>query len=267
MVLDWAKVKFFYDIMFGSSGSMLQASSTESSGDYDVDYLYNWLETNGWKAAGTSVPAYITYDAGSGNTKEADYLIVYGHNLATIDATITLQYSSDNFSADINDAFTAEAVTANTIYLKEFTSPGAYRYWRLKITGTLSEAPYIALSVWGEETELDYCTSPFDPYEEDIKANVGVSYGGYLTGSHIKHTERHISLSFSDSDETLYQKVKVWRESHGLNNLFVAWETANSPMDVWLMRPSSKFRNPFNETGLYRDISIELSGRKEQAWL
>lgn len=263
MASDWAKVKFFYDTMLGADDSMLQASSTESSGDYDVEYLYNWLETNGWKAAGTTVPQYITFDGGSGTTMEADYLIICGHNMAEIGAIVTLQYSSDDFSADVNDAFTGEAVTSDGVYLKEFTNPGAYRYWRLKISGTLSAAPYIALSVWGEEMELDYCTSSFDPYEEYIKANVGISYGGYLTGSHLRHSERRMSLSFSDSDDLLYQKVKVWRESHGLNNLFVAWETAGSPADVWLMRPSSKFRNPFNETGLYRDISIELSGRKE----
>ncbi len=262
MVLDWAKVKFFYDTMLGTPSSTLQATSTES-GDYDVKYLHNWLETNKWQAADSSTPQYITYDAGSGNSNEADYLIVYGHNLAEAGASITLQYSDDGFISDVNDVFTTEAISSDAVYLKEFVGPGAYRFWRLKIEGPLSEVPCMTLCLWGEATELDYCTSSFDPNEEDIKANVGISYGGYLTGSHIKHVERRMLLNFSDSDSLLYQKIKLWRDTHGLNNLFVAWELANNPADVWLMRPSPRFRNPLNETGLYRDISIELNGRKE----
>lgn len=257
----WAKIKFYYDTMLGSIGSTLVATST-ASGDYAVAYIYNWLETNMWKAANTTTPMYLTYDAGAGNTKTADYLAILGHNLNTIGATITLQYSTDNFAADVNDAFTGEAPTSDNVYLKEFTEPAAKRYWRLKITGTLSVAPYLTLCVWGSKTELDWATASFDPYEQEVKAVMGLSYGGYVTGIHTQYTERKLSLKFDDADSTLYNKVKTWWDTQGLKNFFVAWDRTNNPSDVYLMRAEEKFNNPFNATGLYRDISISLTGRK-----
>lgn len=262
---DWAKFKFFYDTMLGAAGSTLTATSTEATGDHDVDYIHNWLETNMWEAEdiGLADPQYLTLDLGASNTADCDYLCILGHNLNTVGATVTLQYSTDDFAADINDAFTGVAPSADTVFLKEFTAPGAKRYWRLKISGHGSTAPYMAICVWGLTTELDYATASFDPYEQNVKAAVGISQGGYVTGVHTQYAERALNLSFADADSTLYGKVKSWHDSHGLKNLFVAWETANNPTDVYLMRPSAKFRNPFNQTGLYRNISVQLTGRTE----
>src|SRR3972149_8429742 len=259
--MTWAKPKIYYDTMLGSFGSTLTASSIAAV-DYSVNYLYNWIEVNSWKAANTTVPMYITYDAGAGNTKQADYLVILGHNLSTIGATIVLQYSTDNFAADINDVFTAFAPTADTVILKEFTAV-AKRYWRLKITGKLSAAPYMAICVWGLKTELDYATAPFDPYHQEVKANTGLSNGGYVTGIHTQYTERKLDLRFNDADATLYGKIKSWWDAHGLKNLFIAWEVTNNPNDVYLMRPDEKFSNPFTSNSAFRDISLSFTGRKE----
>lgn len=262
---QWAKFKLFYATMLGSTGSSLVATSTESTGDYDVDYIYNMREVNSWKAedSGIADPQYITYDAGGGNTEDADYLVILGHNLNTLGVTVTLQWSTDNFSSSVNDAFTGVAIGADTVYLKEFSSPGAKRYWRVKLEGHGSSAPYMAICIWGLKTELDWASAAFDPYSQSTKANVTMSQGGFNTGIHEKYTERSLSLQMSDSDDTLYQKVKTYWETHGINNVFVAWDTANNSGDVWLMRPSSKFSNPFNQTGVYRNISLRFTGRKE----
>jgi hypothetical protein len=259
----WAKIKFFYGTMLGSTGSTLTAGSTDSSGDYDVDYIYNMLETNLWKAANTASPVYLTLDLGVGNTADADYIAIIGHNLNTIGATVDLEYSATGAWAGEEVSLLSEAPSADTVYLKEFTAPGAKRYWRLKISGTLSAAPYLAICIWGLTTELDYATASFDPYAENVKAAVGLSQGGYVTGIHEKYAERMLSLKFRDADSTLYNKVKGWWDTSGLKNFFVAWETANNPTDVYLMRPGTRFNNPLTNAGAYRDITIKLKGRKE----
>ncbi len=262
---QWAKIKFFWDTMLGSGASTLTASSTESSVDHDVDYLYNMFETNLWKAedSGLADPQYITYDAGAGNSYDADYLAISGHNLNTAGATVALQYSATGAWAGEEVTVFSEAPSADTVYLKEFTAPGAQRYWRLRISGHALTAPYMAICIWGEKTELDWATSAFDPHRQTMVEKATVSYGGYLTGIHTQYTERSMSLRFADSDTALYGKVKNWFETHGTKNLFVAWDTANSPGEVFLMRPGSRFSNSFNQTGLYRDISISLTGRRE----
>jgi len=261
----WEKVKFFWKTMLGSSGSNLDATSTASG--YDVDNIYNMLETNRWKSGVVTSPQYIVFDAGAGKTATADYLAIIGHNLASIGATITLQYSGDNFNPSVNDAFAGFAPSADTVILKEFTAPGARRYWRLKIEktggGSFPEAPYMSICIWGMKTELDYVTAEFDPYEEEIKANVIRGDTGYVLGVHNKYRERRMNLRFEDSDDALYQKVKEWWDGSGLRNFFVAWERGNRPDDVFLMMPEPKFNNPFKLTGR-RDITINLIGRRDQ---
>lgn len=416
----WAKVKFFYQTMLGSTGSTLTATSTEADNDYDVDYIFNWLETNMWKAedSGIADPQYITYDEGanlgselmtnigfetaggggadvfadwieaasdgaiddegtlvnSGShackltqgssidtlikqtvsvtaddveeltfytrgdgtyegryrifdltnavfitpvlltgvtgttytqitkqfvvpatstqiqiiflapstdtgvayfddcslkvstaTAEADYIAILGHNLNTAGVTATLQYSMDNFDTDINNAFTGIVVSADTVFSKEFTSPGAHRWWRLKLAGHGSTAPYMTLAVWGEATELDYMSSSIDPYADDIKATVNKTQGGHVSGIHVKHTMRNFNLTFDSTDQTTRDKIRTWRDNHGLKNFFLAWEVNNNPSDVWLMRPSgSTLATPYADFNTaYYNASIQLEGRKE----
>ena len=154
------------------------------------------------------------------------------------------------------------APAADTVYLKEFTATAAHRYWRLRITAA-SVPVYMTLCIWGQKTELDYATASFDPHEQNVKANVNLSQGGYVTGVHTQYAERSLSLQFEDADATLYSKVKTWWDTSGLKNFFVAWEIANNPNDVYLMRPDVKFSNPLTNGGLYRNITINLTGRKE----
>ena len=258
----WAKFKFFDNTMLGSPGSTTQATTTESDDDHDVDYIYSRREDLNWQANDTTTPMYITFD-GVGTTYDADYLAIIGHNFNTIGATIVLQYSTDNFSGDINDAFTAYAPSSDTVQLKEFTAPGVKRYWRLKITGSLSAVPFIAIGIWGLTIELDYASTSFDPNSQDSKETTNLSQNGFDMGTHIMYTERRLTINFNDADDALYQKVLTWWEANDRQKFFVAWETANNPDDVWLMKGSATFNNPFTETSTFRNITINLTGRKE----
>lgn len=259
--MEWAKIKFFYDAMLGSAGSALTATST-AVGDYAVGYLHNMLETNMWLSADTASPQCITYDAGAGNVRTADYMAVMGHNLKSAGATIKLQYSDDGFASHIWDAFAAFTPVSDGALLKEFASPGAYRHWRLVITGAAAP-PYMTIAVWGNATELDYATASFDPYCVEVKASVNLSYSGCVTGIHTRYAERSLTLVFNDADAELYGRLKAWWDASGLRSFFVAWETTNSPSDVWLMRPDVRFSSPLKSGGAYRDVSVQLKGRKE----
>lgn len=255
---DWAKIKFYWKTMLGSEGSLLDASSSFEG--TSVANIHNMLETNLWQPAQSQGPHYITFDSGGGNAHPADYLAVSGHNLSTAGALVTLQYSSDG--ASYLDAFTPFTPASDMTFVKEFANPGDFRFWRLKLEGT-SIAPYIYISAWGEKTVLDYASSSFDPNEQEARASVNLSYGGYLAGVHSKFIERSMTLRFDDADAALYEKVSEWWEGNGARNFFVAWEASNHPEDVFLMRPEARFSNPFKAGGAARDILISLTGRKE----
>lgn len=253
----WAKIKFFWKTMLGSAGSTLGASSTLAG--FDVAHIHNMLETNMWAAAETAGPHYITFDAGESAAAEADYIAVSGHNLSA-GAAVTLQYSSGGQA--YADAFTPFTPASSRSFVKEFANPGAYRFWRLRLDNTTA-APFLSVCIWGTGTELDYATAAFDPYGQEVKGSVNLSQGGYMTGTHTHYTERSIPLRFEDADPALYGKISDWWECSGLKNFFILWEPSGHPEEVFLMRPEPRFSNPFKAGGSRRDISINLTGRKE----
>lgn len=260
----WAKVKLFWQTMLGSTGSTLTAGTTATG--FSVASIYSMLEVNSWLAANTTSPVNIDLDLGSGNTATADYLAVYGHNIFAITGKVSLWCSNDNFATDIRQAGGYVTPTHDGAFVSEFTAPTASRYWRFVIEkvggGSFSTAPYMTICIWGNKTELAVPTSSFDPHRFEDIAEVSITQGGIVAGIHIRHTERNIDFSIAPATLAVYAKVKSWRETHSMNQLFLAWENANNPDDIWLVRPETTFNNPLRMGALYRDITLSFKGRK-----
>jgi len=258
----WEQIKFYWQTMLSDGGSASTLTATSTLSGTDVNNIYNMLEGDRWEATDATSPQDIIYYTG-GTPVAADYLVISGHNLSTAGGAATLQYSDTGAWAgeEVNAGIIASFADDKTKLL-EFTNTGTHNYWKLSLTGH-SVAPKMAIAIWGLKTTLDYARASFDPHAEDVKANINVSTTGYLLGIHRQFSERSMSLSFPDSDSTLYTTVKAWWDGSGLNNFFVAWEHANNPNDVFLMRPDPKFNNPLTNGGAFRDITIKLKGRKE----
>lgn len=284
--MAWAKIRFYYRNILGQVGQVLTATSTAAG--FSVNNLYNMKEVDSWKANDTTDPCYVTVDTNACALTVADYVAFIGHNLGTINAAVTLQWSTD--ASSWTDLFTAVALRNDKAFLREFTNPGSKRYWRLKITGH-SAAPQISILAFGLKTELDYASSSFDPHAEDVEANINLTQGGCVAGVHTLYSERSMDLAFSDvslsigtqyfadgtyeaGDTTtitaigsdtvsLWDKLRAWWDTSGLKNFFVRWEANNAPDDIYLMRPDVKFYNPLTNGGAYRDLTLHLKGRKE----
>ena len=256
--MAWAKIKIFY------ANVLANLTATTTAAGYAVANLLDWKEGSWWKASNTTVPMYInpTTGPGGGENLAADYLFISGHNLSTIGATITLQRSTTGAWGGEEVNVVTFAPTNDRTFVKLF-SWFKDDYWRLRITGTLSAAPFMAICVWGELTELNFVTVSFDPYGETVKVNTKITQGGVVSGRHIKYSERKIKLTFNNEADSIYQKVKTFWENHGLKNFGLGWETTEHPDDIFLMRHDENFNNPFVKTGLYRNITLNLKGRKE----
>ncbi|MCC6502317.1 MAG: hypothetical protein IT362_04165 [Deltaproteobacteria bacterium] len=255
---DWAKIKFYWKSILGAQGCALTASSTFER--TSIANIHSMLETNLWQADTSQGPHHITFDSGAGSARGADYLAVAGHNFNSSGASVKLQYSTD--AVFYEDAFTAFTPASDRAFVKEFTCPGEFRYWRVILENTAAE-PFIYICGLGTRTELDYASASFDPNEQEVKGAVNLSHGGYLAGAHSRHIERSMTIRFDDADEALYAKVAEWWEGNRGANFFVAWESANHPEEVFLMRPEARFSNPLKAGGGARDIVLSLAGRKE----
>jgi hypothetical protein len=173
---------------------------------------------------------------------------------------IRVEYSNDNFSGDIHEAFANTEVLSDGTLLIEFASQ-TERYWRVRISNAASPV-FMTLCMLGEKTELDLARSSYDPLSFQEQATVNITTGGVTAGIHEAYVEREFSLAFAKMDDTLYQKLLAWREASGAQQIFVAWETANNPDDVFLVYPTGRFHCPFISGGLYRTTTLNFKGRK-----
>lgn len=73
---------------------------TSEAAGYEKANAYDWLENDYWQgtAAGTR---YYTVDLGSAKT--VDYWACHAHDLSNNAGLVRVQYSSDNFAADVNE--------------------------------------------------------------------------------------------------------------------------------------------------------------------
>lgn len=119
MIIGWQNL--------GAASGTTITSSTETSGfedDNAVDYrLDDW-----WKP--TASAATITFDLGS--AQSVDYIGIAGHNLGTNSVAASWRYSTDNFSADDNEAV-GWSPSNDSVQFKTHTTQSK-RYWRLRLT-------------------------------------------------------------------------------------------------------------------------------------
>lgn len=129
-------------------GASLITVTSEAVG-YEKENAYDWLTWDHWKpsAAGT---VYYTVDLGSAQAVNAWGVVA--HNLGANGASIKLQYSTDNFAADINDVAVATSPTSTESIMKTFASL-TKRYWRWEIVSA-SAASQIGLLFLGVKMEM-----------------------------------------------------------------------------------------------------------------
>lgn len=130
-------------------GLTLQLTATSEAAGYPASNLETGNRQRFWRATSTA-DQFLTYDAGAGNAKTCDTVVLPRADLlVAVSAHVVVQHSTD--MAAWSDAFTPETPIASndllapglTDYLKEFTTE-TKRGWRVKLYGTPSAAVALA---------------------------------------------------------------------------------------------------------------------------
>ena len=262
-----AKPLIIYDNVLENGGT-LTADSTATG--YDVLNLKDWRPYLKWAATDTTSPVHVTYDDGASPAADADCLVLYGHNLNTIGATVTLQYSTTGaWGGEEVDAFTAEAPSADTVYLKEFTAPGAKRYWRLRITGSLSAAPEIGMLVFGKKLQMErFILGEFDPTTEGIAGVSERNDDGQILGSAVLHNPIAITASWARLTPSWVDSTfrPVWN-SHikRLKPFFWAWDPGDHSSEVYFVKVPDKYTLSMPYDPVRRSLALRMQGVSEAA--
>jgi hypothetical protein len=206
---------------------------------YDIDNIADHRAFTLWVSDTTVTPINIDIDAGS--AVQADYLALIHHNLNANAATVAV-YADDNAPfATPENPLTAVAPAEDTVTFKGFTSPGAYRYWRIQIAhaAAFPTAPYIGVVKLGLRTTLTEMLNPeVDPFMKQVEVRGERSEGGNYLGSILGGQRHRAELAFGGpagmARSFLTSDLNAFIDNHAIKRrpfVFVL-DTADADFDV-----------------------------------
>lgn len=230
------------------------ASST-AAGSYNVLNLRDWRAYTWWKPS--AMPATVTVDCGS--AKDADYAVVYGHDLGTKGATLEIRASTDNFGAS-DLLIASKTPTDDKPFLLQWAS-ASYRYWRTKLTG--ASAPSLAIAAVGAALQLPRrLTRGFDPIGRVLKGQANRSEGGHPLGRVIEFEEwaervhvRNVTWSWLRSTWQAAWDAHLRASPH-----VFAWDPTDHGGELYLVSIKDQFKTP-HQVGEFADIEYDIIGR------
>lgn len=231
-------------------------ASTEATG-FEKENAFDWRPFTWWQP--TAVPANLTVDMGSAVT--ADYFALAAHDLFDNSASIKLQYSSDNFAADTNDAFTAITPTDNDVIFKTFTQQTA-RYWRVLVTGGVSSLGVVS---FGDKTDLTVgMRSGFAPptLNRDSRLLTNESSSGQFLGRSVERRNYPGTINLTNLAPAWVRSTFDPLVDHTeLKPFFFSWDDTNfSGEAVFAWMQGSARASYQDET--YMTATIQFNGNK-----
>lgn len=239
------------------------AATSEASG-YPIENAFDLRPYKRWKATSTATQ-YLTIDCGS--AKSADALGIMSHNLGTVGATVSVEYSTTGaWGGEEVEALAGFDPSDDTAILKIFTT-AEKRYWRVKITGA-SAAPYLAVLMLGVRLTFEkfIAGSEFDPAPEKPIAEVTTNQAGQLLGVVIKRVEIRISVEFRGLTPSWVTNTfkPVWDDHISQYKPFIfAWDITNHADEVFLARLANNFTLSMPYTPSKRRLRLNMIAMKE----
>lgn len=235
-------------------------ASTTTAGTH-VRQITDWRGYTFWRSTNTAAQT-ITVDCYS--PVSADTLALHYHNLASVGASITLEASADNFTADTTVVLGSFAATPGIIF-KRF-SPITKRYWRLRITGH-SAAAQIGIATLGVPLLFDQpIEGEYTPAVDDPQLSVEISQSGHMLGAVVSHTRLTADFQWHYVNDAWFREVfkPVW-DAHlsGGVPFFFAPDYTQFPDDVFLYRIDPGFNlNAKLTTTARRQFNLKMIGLK-----
>jgi len=250
-----AKPFILYDNRFADS----IPTATNTDTDYDVLNIIDWRGYTYWQADNFGT-VYVTINCGS--SKNANTLMISGHNFFTAAATVSLESSTNGSWTERVAGFT---VTSNDTVGKIFTL-AAGNYWRLKIV-TASIAARIAILAVG--VRMDFETGlqrEFDADAQGIEAETKVSELAHPLGTVIKYYPRTVAARFKNLSPAWCANTFLPAWINHLSKLipfFWAWEITGHPLEVYLVRLKDGHKLDMPYTGIRRSLNLDFVGVRE----
>ena len=257
-----AKPLILFDSIFLATADLTITASGTAAG-YDVDNITD-LRPYTWWQADAHGTKYITLEIAE--AQAADSLGIIGHNLATAEATVSLESSDTGAWGGEEEIQVAGFTPADDkAFLKIFTSASA-AYWRLKIV-TAAVAARLAVCVLGERLDFQrYPAGPFDPAPETVNATSARSKAGHLIGSTLQNIGIEISAAWASLTPAWIESDfrPAWDDHLSqLKPFFWAWDITNHATEVYFVAIPAGFSLSMPFDPYRRSLSLLMQGVKE----
>lgn len=232
---------------------------TSAATGYPKESAYSWLTFDGWKAAAAGT-VYFTVDLGS--AQSVDYWAAFAHDLADNSGTIKLQYSSDNFSADINDVGALVTPTDSGVIFRAFTAISA-RYWRFEITST-GAASFIGCLALGPRMDIPEGMAigfvpPNMSFDDDVTNQR--SNGGAFLGRSVRRYGAETEMRFELVTPAWVRSAWLpFLEHARVKPFFMSWDRENYPAEAAYCWTDRQIDAPAYTHTNYMGVSLRLKG-------
>lgn len=248
-----------YDSLYVASGVTVTASG--ESTDYEKENAYDWKQYDWW--ADTTVTSGDTWIRASfAAAQDADYMIIFGHNLSDVGGSVKPQYST-NGGTSWSDADTAVTPTDNNTIFISFTSVSAAD-WRVLVSVTTDYAVIGGVMI-GEALEFDKdVISGFRPptLSPDIESRAPMSEMGVNIG--VSKIRTGISGTISLPNVSASWVRNSWQGliDH-LNNGYPCgfmWDSVNYPDETCLIWKDGNISKPAHSSKNLMQIELRYMG-------
>ena len=197
--------------------NLLELATVDVNGDADYGFpesrLYDRAISLYWRDTVTEAKT-ITIDQGASGDLQADFLAIEKHNFDGI--ALDWQYSSDNFSADTNDAVAGWTQNGNDRIVKTLSSPILSRYWRVAIASIANPRASEVYISKGYEFNCLRESNPFGEHAANVQWNATV--GGIERSTKLgpKRRIRNYSFFLSASEFADFETVIDYLSDYSL---------------------------------------------------
>lgn len=247
-----------YRSLFRDSAATVTASE---EGTTNVkENAYDWQSYTWWSNTTT---ADATLQCAFAAVQAADYCVVYGHDLNTVGATVTPQYSDDG--AAWTNAATGKTPTDGGVILFTWTS-SSHKYWRIKITG-LTGTFNIAGVVIGaglypvQRLKVGYAPAALS-HNYNFQTKTSKANSPLMRSKRSDAARDTIELK-NNTPAWVRDEWDVFISTHAYSYPFIwAWDYVNYPDEAILAWTDERIPTPVYGMTTRVDVSLNIWGQK-----
>lgn len=248
-----------YDNIYGSN---VQASGTDAAIDFNVLHLLDDRYFTLWQAPAVGT-YYITQPTIAGGAT-AEALMLFGHNLGTIGAQVSVESSTDAFAGVVTERVAPFTPDNDELVLKLFTA-AADPDWRLKISAPAGIALLGVLRL-GMLLKFPHPTvAGQSPHTEDPQTNSATGGEGGMLGVSTTWTKITASPRFDELPAGFVadEFYPFWANHAKLRRGFCyCWNYEDYPEFAFWMRHTGKYSWPKSLASRVDSITMPMEGRR-----